>query len=158
MQIAIEAESGWLLAGVADPGWIERLLPHQRQVLVTAIVGLYKSAGIDLVRQQIESEFPPPVPWYDVSAEGLVVWPDQEREVEVVYDLHEEQWLAPRAVRGLSRRRLPTIERERLVFSAVPVTWQRWVEAWNQDVAGQGHPRDSSSRCACCRRHKAAWR
>jgi hypothetical protein len=142
LQIALEAESGWLLAGVYDPGWIGRLQSHQRLVLMTAIIGLYKSAGVELVRQQIESELPPPAPWYDVSAEGLVVWPDREGDVEVLYDLSEEQWIAPQAVRGLSRRRMPTIDRQRLIFSAVSVAWWRWVEAWNQDIAGQGHPHD----------------
>ena len=111
-------------------------------MLVTAILGLYKTAGIDLVRQQIESEFPPPVPWYDVSAEGLVLWPDDRRDVEVLYDLHESPWIAPRAIRGLSRRRLPTVERRRFLFAEVPLDWSRWVEVWNQDLAGQGHPRD----------------
>lgn len=142
VQIAFEAESGWLLAGVSEPGWIGRLQSHQRLVLMTAIIGLYKSAGVQLVRQQIESELPPPAPWYDVSAERLVVWPDREGDVEVLYDLREEQWIAPQAVRGLSRRRMPTIDRQRLIFSAVPVAWWRWVEAWNQDIAGQGHPHD----------------
>jgi hypothetical protein len=128
---------------LAGPSWVDRLLPHQRQVLATAILGLYKAAGIDLARQQIESEFPPPVPWCDVSAKGLVVWPDDRREVEVVYDLHEGPWVAPQAVCGLSPRRLPTVERWRLVFGAVPIAWDRWVEVWNEDIAGQGHPRDS---------------
>ena len=58
LQIALEVESGWLVAGVTSPGWIDRLLPHQRQVLATAIIGLYKSAGVDLVRQQIEGAVP----------------------------------------------------------------------------------------------------
>ena len=143
LHVAIDSQSGWLLAGATDLSWVDRLLPHQRQVLVTAILGLYKSAGIDLVRQQITSEFPPPAPWYDVSADGLVVWPDDQREVEVLYDLREDPWIAPQSVRGLSPRRLPTVERWRLVFAAVPLDWSRWVEVWNEDVAGQGHPRDS---------------
>jgi len=42
------------------PSWIDRLMPQQRQVLVTAILGLYKAAGVDLVRQQIDNEFPCP--------------------------------------------------------------------------------------------------
>ena len=114
----------------------------QRRVLVTAIIGLYKFAGVDLVHQQIKCDFSPAAPSYDVSADGLIVWPDEQWEVQVVYDLHQQQWIAPQAVRGLSRRRLPTIERQRLVFSAATVSWQRWVEVWNRDVTGEGHPRD----------------
>ena len=55
-----QSQSGWLLAGTVGSSWANRLQPQQQQVLVTAILGLYKTAGIDLVRQQIESEFPPP--------------------------------------------------------------------------------------------------
>jgi hypothetical protein len=140
--VEIDSQSGWLLAGASGRSWIERLPLPQRQVLTTAIMGLYKIAGIELVRQQIDAEFSPP-PWYDVSPQGLVIWPDDQREVEVRYDLHEGPWIAPQNVRGLSPRRLPTIERARLLFSEIPLTWDRWVEVWNQDVAGQGHPRDS---------------
>jgi hypothetical protein len=142
LTIEIESESGWLLADAAGRSWADRLRPQQRQVLATAMLGLYKIAGVELVCQQIESEFPPPVPWYDLSAEGLVVWPDDKREVEAVYDLQESPWIAPQTVRGLSPRRLPTVERWRFVFSDVPVNWDRWVEVWNEDIAGQGHPRD----------------
>lgn len=142
LTIEIESESGWLLVGASGSSWVERLQPRQRQVLVTAIIGLYKIVGIELIRRQIESEFPPPTPWYDVSAKGLVVWPDEQREVEVLYDLREGPWIAPQGVRGLSPRRLPTVERWRFVFTEAPLAWDRWVVVWNQDIAGQGHPRD----------------
>ena len=37
---------------------------------------------------------------------------------------------------------MPTVERWRFMFGEVSVEWARWVEVWNQDVAGQDHPRD----------------
>jgi hypothetical protein len=141
--VALEVQSGWLVADVSSTGWVDRLLPHQRQVLATALLGLYKSAGVDLVRQQIEGQFPPPMPCYDIAAVGLVLWPDTEEDVEVVYDLHEEARIAPRSVRGLARRSLPTLERRQLVFQDVPVRWDDWVAIWNRDLAGQGHPTES---------------
>lgn len=141
LELALHARSGWIVANVAVPGWIESLLPHQRQVFVSALVGFYHGAGVELVCQQIESEFVPPVSAYDVVAQGLAVWPDENYEVEVFYDLHSEKWTAPQSVRGLSRRRLPTLQRDRLVFGDTKVAWERWVEVWNLDAAGQGHPR-----------------
>ena len=142
LRMVVAARSGWLVANVTELGWAKRISPESRLALAAALTGLYKSAGVHLVGQQIESEFPPPAPWYDLSPEGLIVWPDRNCEVEVFYDLRETPWIAPQAVRGLSRRRLPTIERDRLVFSETTVSWQRWVEVWNLDIAGQGHPRD----------------
>ncbi len=143
LHVAIDTQSGWLLAGTRGPAWIDRLTPQRRQVLVTAILGLYKAVGIDLVRQQIEAEFSPPAPCYGFSPAGLIVWPDERQDAEVLYDLREAPWVAPQVVRGLPRRRLPTIERGRLLFAAVPIAWDRWVEVWNADMAGQGHPRDA---------------
>jgi hypothetical protein len=62
--------------------------------------------------------------------------------VEVLYALDGGPWIAPQSSRGLSRRTLPTVERWQLVFGEVLVPWDRWVEVWNQDTAGQGHPRE----------------
>jgi hypothetical protein len=143
LHIALEAESGWLVAGITDPGWTDRLLPHQREVLVTALVGLYKSAGVDLVRQQIEDQFGSPMPWYDFAPAGLVLWPEGEEDVEALYDLRADRSIAPQAVRGQLRRPLPTLSRQQLIFSEVPVTWNDWVVIWNEDVAGQGHSQRS---------------
>jgi hypothetical protein len=142
LTIEIDTQSGWLLAGASGPSWADHLAPSQRQVFVTALIGLFKIAGIELIRQQIESEFPAPPPWYDLSPAGLVLWPDDQREVEVLYDLHEGPWIAPLSVSGLSPRRLPTVERARLLLTETPVAWQRWLDVWEQDAAGHGHPRD----------------
>ena len=60
----------------ASPGWLDRLLLHQRRVLVTALVGLYKSAGVDLVREQIEDQFGSARALVRLFPAGLVVWPE----------------------------------------------------------------------------------
>ena len=143
LRIDMEVESGWLIAGVTEPGWIESLVSRQRQVLVTALIGLYKTAGIELVRQQIEDQFTPRVPRYDISEAGLILWPDEDRDVEVLYNLQEGLWIAPQSIHGLSRQLLPTLARRQLVFDDVAVPWRDWVVTWNYDLAGQGHPEDS---------------
>jgi hypothetical protein len=142
LQIAMDVESGWLIAGIVEPGWVESLRSPQRQVLATALLGLYKTAGIELVRQQIEDQFTPRVPRYDVSFEGLVLWPDEDRDVEVLYDLHEGPWIAPQSIHGLSRQLLPTLARWRLIFDEVALPWRDWVVTWNYDLAGRGHPEE----------------
>lgn len=55
--VSLEVEGGWLVAGIVSPGWIDQLRPQQRQVLATALLGLYRTAGAELVRQQIERLF-----------------------------------------------------------------------------------------------------
>ncbi|MGA2034893.1 MAG: hypothetical protein ABSG68_21805, partial [Thermoguttaceae bacterium] len=43
--------------------------PGEQQVLRMALVGLYKTAGAELLRRQIESALPQPTPAYDVTEE-----------------------------------------------------------------------------------------
>ncbi len=138
LHLAFQSQCGWIVAGVTSPGWANRLLPHQQQVLTAAIIGLYKSAGVDLIRQHIESHFLAPMPPYDLSAAGLMLWPDAVNDVEVLYDLHDGSWVAPQAIRGLARRSLPTVERQQFVFRDIVVPWEQWVAAWARDEAGQG--------------------
>ena len=52
-----------------------------------ALTGLYKLAGVDLVREQVEAWLGQSRFGYDITAEGLVVWPRQEYEEQVVYAL-----------------------------------------------------------------------
>jgi hypothetical protein len=136
--VVLEVESGWLVAGVAQVGWAEQLDAAQQRILATAVLGLYKLAGVELVRQQIEGQFAQPMPWYDIVPAGLILWPESAEEVEVLYDLHDEAWIAPQSVRGLSPRAMPTIARRGLVFSEVPVAWKEWVAAWDEVATGRG--------------------
>ena len=48
--LAFEERSGQLLVVLTGPGWLPRLTPDQRGALATALAGLYKLAGVDLVR------------------------------------------------------------------------------------------------------------
>jgi hypothetical protein len=132
LRIVIEVESGWLVAGVAEAGWSHRLASDQRQLLTLALLGLYKTAGVELARQQIESQFARPMPWYDIAPAGLILWPEGAEDVEVLYNLHENAWIAPQSIRGLARQSLPTVSRRQLVFSEVPIAWDDWVVVWNQ--------------------------
>ena len=152
LEMVFEAESGRLLADISSPSWIGRLSPERRRVLTAAVVGLYKSAGVELVRGQIAREIlgagpdasaPSDVPCYEVTPEGLLIWPDDGTDVEIFYDLREEPWIAPESINGLARRRMPTIERRRIVFSEATVAWTAWVEAWNGGVSCPGNPLDS---------------
>ncbi|MEN6458660.1 MAG: hypothetical protein ABFC63_06990 [Thermoguttaceae bacterium] len=130
--VTLDVESGWLLAGADRLGWTNALSASERQVLSTALLGLYKTCGIELVRQQIEAEFAAPAPNYHVTADGLIVWPNDGTDAVALYPLGEGPWIAPQSVRGLPRRRLPTIERQRIMFSEMAVSWDRWVELWNE--------------------------
>ena len=143
LQIAMEVESGWLLAGVTEPGWVERLAAAPT---AGACHGDRRPLQVGGGRSG------PPADRKRVPAAARRGTMSRPRG-----------WSSGPTSRGggsplRSSRRSSGSLRKRsagcrgggcrpssaggLVFSAVPVTWQRWVEAWNQDVAGQGHPRD----------------
>ncbi|MEO7097237.1 MAG: hypothetical protein ABI175_28510, partial [Polyangiales bacterium] len=52
VQVAFEEQSGWLLATVLQRGFLDRIDEEQRLLFENALVGLYKMAGVDLVREQ----------------------------------------------------------------------------------------------------------
>jgi hypothetical protein len=160
LRLAFDARCDWLVAGVVRPGWAESLPPQEREVLTAALAGLYKSAGVDVVRQQIEAALgeqasrlpeaatlgnPPSAgilpEWnglYDIDGRGLIVWPDSTLEVEAVYDLRPEGAPEPVIVRGRCGHALPPLDRALAVFGQTPVLWRQWVEIWQKDLPEEG--------------------
>jgi hypothetical protein len=84
--LAFEEQSGWLLAGVAQAGWIDLLDDTKRIVLENALAGLYARAAVDLVRERVEAHIGEPAP-YDIADDGLVIWPGGDYEREIVEPL-----------------------------------------------------------------------
>ena len=157
LRLTFEEQSGWLVAGIEAPGWLDGLDPDRRDAMATALAGFYKLAGVDLVREQIVAGFAPEAPSYDVGDAGLIVWPlagiaggrvvAAEREVETdselaaVYDLRDGPLLHPRTIDGAPESLgLPTLDAERLVFARVAILWTDWVAAWERDQAGARGP------------------
>jgi hypothetical protein len=139
--LTFEERSGRLLAGAAGPGWLPRLSPEQRGALATALAGLYKLAGVDLVRQQVEAMLPPSVSSYDVVDDGLWVSHGSDFNAEAVYPLDAEgEQAEARVTAGTFPDPLPPLPLVPLLFERVEVPWDWWVAAWEGDRAGKPHP------------------
>jgi hypothetical protein len=120
---------------------VPRLSEGQRRALTTALAGLYKRAGVDLVRQQVEALLPPEVSAYDVVDDGLVVWAGADFDAEAVYPLGgDADPVAPRTTAGSFPVPLPALPAVPLLFREVEVTWAWWVQTWEGDQAGKLHP------------------
>jgi hypothetical protein len=130
--LAIEQQSGWLVASIPRAGWIDRLDEDQRRVLEIALTGFYKRSGVDLVREQIEhvlTEGRGDVPAYDVADEGLLVWPGPGFDTEIVYDLEAAEPVA--VVRGGAPAAAPpAFAGAGALFGREPVTWAAWEATW----------------------------
>jgi hypothetical protein len=140
VHVDFEEHSGWLLAGLTCPAacrqtWLAQLTPEQGIAFRDALAGLYKLAGVDVVREQIESKFPPGTV-YDLVQNGLVIWPQSGQNDEVVYDLQEGYGIVPRSFGPLQ---LPPLEAASVLYSATPIYWNEWVQNWQRDHDGKGH-------------------
>jgi hypothetical protein len=138
--IALEERSGWLLAGVLQPGWLPQLSAEQRQMLANALAGLYKLGGVDLVREQIEAYLDPQTFRFAVEYEGLVVRPAAAAGGEAVYDLRNGPVLPRQPSPGSPPLALPELVADHLLLKRVPVPWQHWVDVWERDQSGMGPP------------------
>ncbi len=139
--LEFEECAGWLVSHVRDPGWLGQLTAEQTQALNTALASLYKLAGVDLVREQVRANLPPAAVSYDIQENGLLVWLDRRHGTAVRYNLVDQRGRVP-ATNGLGMPvpEWPPLDVRRVMFAAVPLTWEQVVTSWQADQSGKGHP------------------
>jgi len=133
LELAFEIHAGWLVAGIAEPGWLNQLAEAQRQALLTALAGLYKLAGVDLVREQMETVLGTDALSYTIEEDGLRV--RAGADTEVVYDLRNGPVIQPQTPAGVVCKDRPVVPAEQLLFKRVSVTWPAWVQTWDSAQA-----------------------
>ncbi len=136
--VTFEEQSGLILASIPVSGWMDILPAEERPILENALAGLYRLAGVDVVREQLEAALggEGKAPHYDVSGEGLVVWPGRDYRSEVVYDLRRGTSFTPK-IRGEVPVESARVLGDAEVFlRAQQVTWASWVAAWSASAAG----------------------
>ena len=124
--------NGWLAARIVAPGWMSDLPSETRTRLNVALTGLYKLAGVDLVREQVLS----------TVTQGTNIEPGLELEADavrlisppsdpVVYPLRQEgHSITPVAINGTPVAGWPVVDRGQLLFQETDVTWSEWVDQW----------------------------
>ncbi|MFO0618145.1 MAG: hypothetical protein U0414_36470 [Polyangiaceae bacterium] len=132
LRISFEEQSGWLIAGLQTQGFVRELREEQRVLFENVLAGLYKLAGVEIVREQLTASIGT-LP-YDIAEQGLVVWPDRSYRTSVVYDLRTRSQILKTTLRvGLGA--LPsTLKKKDVFFSEETITWNAWVEAWRPGV------------------------
>lgn len=135
-EISFEEQSGWLVASCSIAGFTGELAAGDRAIFENTLAGLYKLAGVDLVREQIEAallESQPlgatTAPHYDISDEGLVVWLGDSYQTEFVFNLEASPLMEP-IVRGEAPLTRPKpLNHDRVVFREQTISWASWVQA-----------------------------
>jgi hypothetical protein len=136
LRIIFEQQAGWLIAAIDDPGWTSTLDAGRLLTLTNALAGFYKLCGVDLIREQVDACFRPSKVHWLVDAFGLTVWPETGAEGRAVYPLKTHGALRPK-LEGAVSPPLPELQAETLIYSAVPISWDRWVETWTRDQKGE---------------------
>jgi hypothetical protein len=139
--LELKVRAGWLVAGVRERGWLDRLTSEQMLTLLAGLVYLYKLAGVHLVREQVRAALPGTIASYDITPAGLVLWLDQKHSRAVVYDLlSPAAELEPRALDGRPAEGWPALDARRVVFARVPLSWDDWVGTWDKARLGPSCP------------------
>jgi hypothetical protein len=135
--LRFDEQSGSLVAGLAEVGFVASLEGHARVLFENAVAGLYQLAGVDFVREQLEAAVGADVP-YDLTDQGLVVWPGPGYTVEAVYPLRARAGaVAPKIHGGTPARPPPPLDVRALSFHRQPIAWDAWVAAWRPDLGVQ---------------------
>jgi ABC-type thiamin/hydroxymethylpyrimidine transport system permease subunit len=131
MVLSFEEQSRLIVASIVEPGFAASLADDHATVLENALAGLYALAAVDLVREQIVHAIGSDVP-YDVSDEGLVLWPTGDYRTEVVYALDTDaEQLAP-LVRGAVLATQPRpLDARAVIFRRNEITWNSWRNAFD---------------------------
>jgi hypothetical protein len=127
--ISLEERGGWVIASIAEPGWLTKLDPTQRAVIECAVTGLYKLAGVDVIREQVAAVLGEQAYAFDAVPEGLVIPMRDGKDQFFEFDDGPEL-IAP-------ERHLAS---HTVVFSNCPLRWEEWVEWWQTDSAGKTLP------------------
>jgi hypothetical protein len=129
-------QAGYLVAELGQPGWLDQLSLLQRAALADAVVGFYKQAGVDLVREQIRSVLPDGTTWL-VAPQGLLVRTATGQEAH--YAFTAEGALHPQGPDGRPVPGLRSLPPGKLLFRRQPLAWKDWTSSWEDDRLGKGH-------------------
>jgi hypothetical protein len=135
LKVTYAEQSGFLVAGIDQAGWLDLLGTQRRLACGNAIAGFYALGGVDIVREHLASALHRRYHSYDIADTGLVVWPEPDFEAEITYPFSDSRTLVPRPARLAERYQLPRLETDDLFFVRTPIRWADWIEVWSSASA-----------------------
>ena len=146
LKLEFAEQSGWLIAVIREPGWLNHVAGNDAEIFKVALTGLFKLASVDLVREQIERHLAitKPLPGrgqeisrgshpYDIGSPGLIVWPNGVYEHEVYYPLDDQPVTHPRPRSFARAAGLNPLPMDALVFGLYELEWDEWRRFWDHE-------------------------
>ncbi|MCH2202040.1 MAG: hypothetical protein MK102_08720 [Fuerstiella sp.] len=129
IRILIQEQSHWIVVSVVERGLLRNVSPAQLHSFGTALLGFYRKAGADIVREQIERNLVGTHP-YDVCSTGLIVWPEARFDREVTIDLHRPHQVRPTPAPLAITFGISPASVESVVFCKSSTDWYEWAQLW----------------------------
>jgi hypothetical protein len=126
--VAFEEQSGLLCARVAEAGFADDLDERGRVALENALAVLYRLAAVDLAHEAIEAAIDGAA--YDVSDDGLVVWPGEGYRTELVYPLTAPGVVAPKVHGDVPAHAPRPLDVHALLLRQHPIAYAAFRDAW----------------------------
>ena len=108
--LTFEWQSEWLLAGIEKSGWIPQLNSKQTKALRVALAGLYKLAGVQLIREQLRTQLPEKAKSYQLADEEILLYLDSDFKEDERISLTDEY-----------------------LYTDNEINWQEWIGIWKAD-------------------------
>jgi hypothetical protein len=137
LRLAFCEKSGWLEVQIEQVGWLVRLPAAQVDSLSAALAGLYKLAGVAVVREQVQAGLAGTACTYDVEEAGLALRCGSPPQDAVVIPIYDTVRLNVAAGPARLNAAAPMPAPDQLIFARDPLRWDDWVAAWVREAQGQ---------------------
>ena len=136
VRLLFQEQSGWVAASVAESGWLRFASTDQLKSFQNALEGFYRKSGIDLVREQLETNFVNFQP-YDINSDGFAIWPDGDFDRELNVDLTSKGMVRPLPSGEATAAGILPTDRDAVLFYESLTEWTHWQYLWTPiDSAG----------------------
>ncbi len=153
LTLLFQDHGGWMIAR-RRAGWTVQLDSVRQRELATALSGVFKYAGVDVIWDELVTGLNLEPEFYDFNRDGLLAWTGRDLSSTVQFKLRDfgaTVNLSP-APRFVTEPR--PIELAKILFSKRSISWQQWIETWESVAAA----RESAPRLETPEADKAAGR
>ncbi|MGF1579226.1 MAG: hypothetical protein ACFCD0_07665 [Gemmataceae bacterium] len=137
-RLRFDSRHDWLIGELSELGFLRLIHPEPVWFFVASLAVLYKLAGVDFVRQQIEHNLPEQSVSHRVVPEGIRVFSSPQKKTglldnSVLYDCKKAGGqLIPTKENGEPHLDWPAIDAPKLFFRELSLGWERLVEVWSE--------------------------
>lgn len=132
LHLLYQARRDWLVAKFVSTGWLDKLARRQQEIIITALAGVYKLSGVDLVDEQLKDKLNHPTLLYHLRFNDIEVWPGDQPSMPVTYPLRSWGMLRPQPATLAKSLRFPAVPIKQLVYAEQDIPWQAWVDHWEE--------------------------